>query len=530
MPGYHWMYRKQAGEPQLTFNYVAALSNFITNFCFSKGFDVKVNKMFEHITPALLDRVFTKDNNKPQFLWTMGQMGSVSGDTFIKIAYADPGTDGADPITGAGRCLLMNLHPAHCFPTWHPHIPGKMLKFKQKYKFWDTMPDGTRAPCTYVEEITDDWIKEWLNDELIRETPNLIGMIPVVHIANVPVAGSPWGLSDIESIIPINREYNEKATEISDIINYHVAPVTIVKGAKPGSMEKGAAKMWYVPGEKADVYNLEGGFQGLGPALEFLEVLRIRMHEQGHVPENALGQAQPISNTSGVALAIQYMPTTQWAGLKVVQYGEGLKHICMLILKTLFLKEPQSVLYDPTTSGILDPDLGQQDYISPMDPQVYDVEIDFKPPLPVDELVTLNTELMKVQLGVQSKKGVLKALGEEFPDEKLAELEEENRRDRLMSAEDRLYNAAVDAGIMTLTGVVPSPDGNEPVESEPPSPGNSSTTATAPQQVTAKTPPLPPGVAAVLEGGQDQIMNEIVTKAFGPRVPIRRNYDEQGED
>ena len=33
----------------------------------------------------------------------------------------------------------------------------------------------------------------------------------------------------------------EKATEISDIINYHVAPVTIVKGSKPSNMEKGPA-------------------------------------------------------------------------------------------------------------------------------------------------------------------------------------------------------------------------------------------------------------------------------------------------
>jgi hypothetical protein len=486
----------------------------MTNFTFGKGVSFRVDPMFQHITPALLDRVFSKDNSREQFFYGIGQQGSVAGDVFTKIAYAPPGSDAADPITGRGRVTLLNLQPSHCFPEWHPHVPGKMTKFKLKYKFWGTAPDGTRLVNTYVEEITDTYVKEWVNDELIRDNPNPLGVIPVVHIANFPVSGSPWGLSDIDSIIPLNREYNEKATEVSDILNYHASPVTVITGGKPPNLEKGPAKIWGIMNEKAQVFNLEGGAAGLGPALEYLELLRMRMHEYGHVPANALGEPQPISNTSGVALAIQYMPTMQYYDLKRVQYGTGLKDICRLILRTLFLFEPETLLYDENTDGILDPDMGQQPQIDPMDPAVYDIDIEWPPPLPVDKLIKLEEINQKLALRLESRKGALRDLNEEFPDEKLEELRAELMKDAKWDAELQMYKSAVAAVIMQMTGTIP-PDMGEPVPPEPASPEGGSN---APQQVTGNTPNLPPE----LMQRQQEMFAEIVTNAYMPRVPLRR--------
>jgi len=111
----------------------------------------------------------------------------------------------------------------------------------------------------------------------------------------------------------------------------------------------------------------------------------------GHVPANALGEPQPISNTSGVALAIQYMPTMQWFGLKRVQYGAGLREVSQLILMTLFAKEPDTVFYDPNTDGIIDEQLGQMPRLDPADPAVYDIECVFPPPLPGSATCTRST-------------------------------------------------------------------------------------------------------------------------------------------
>ena len=100
-------------------------------------------------------------------------------------------------------------------------------------------------------------------------------------------------------IININRAYNETATDIADIVNYHAAPVTVIIGAKASQLEKGANKVWGGLPKDAKVENLEGGAQGLKGAMEFLAMLKKTMHEMTGVPETALGQAQPISNTSG---------------------------------------------------------------------------------------------------------------------------------------------------------------------------------------------------------------------------------------
>ena len=83
--------------------------------------------------------------------------------------------------------------------------------------------------CKAEYGLTDETIEEYINDELIDQRPNPIGTVPIVHIPNLPVSGSPWGLSDAHDIITINRQYNEIATDVADIINYHAAPVTVIR-------------------------------------------------------------------------------------------------------------------------------------------------------------------------------------------------------------------------------------------------------------------------------------------------------------
>ena len=71
------------------------------------------------------------------------------------------------------------------------------------------------------------------------------------------ISSSPWGQSDIWDIIPLNRELNEKMTEVSDIINYHAAPVTIITGAKASQLERGPKKVWAGLPKDSQVFNLE---------------------------------------------------------------------------------------------------------------------------------------------------------------------------------------------------------------------------------------------------------------------------------
>ena len=343
--GHHWTHRREAGEPQLTINYVKAFADYLNNFVFGQGVQFRSPKETEGIIPALMKRVWEEDNDKATVLWEMGQHGGVSGDCFVKVAYEEPYVD-TTGVVHNGRVRILPLNSAHCFPEHHSHDRGRMIRFKLKYRFWGTAPEGTRQVYTYVEIMTDELIEEYINDELISSRPNPLGRIPIVHIRNKPVANSPFGLSDVGDIIPLNREYNEKATEVSDIVNYHSQPVTVITGAKASQLEKGARKVWGGLPKEARVFNLELGDNLNGP-LEYMQTIKRSMHELACIPENALGQMQPISNTSGVALSITYMPLMSVRTIKVHQYSIGFQQINELVMRTLAIKEPQSMMWDP---------------------------------------------------------------------------------------------------------------------------------------------------------------------------------------
>lgn len=518
--GHHWAYRREAGEPQITFNYVQALSDWLTNFTFSKGITFQSPKEYQHTIPALLQRIWTKDNNKQQIIWEIGNQGSVQGDAFIKVAYDPPYTD-AIGKDHPGKVRILPVNASFCFPEWHPHDRDRLIRFKIKYRFWGTAPEGTRQVYTYVEIITDDYIEEYVNDELIDRRPNPLGIIPIVHIANRIASASPWGLSDVMNVIPLNREYNEKATDVSDIINYHTAPVTVITGAKASNLEMGAKKIWALTQKDAKVENLTGGAEGLPAALEYLHLIKIAMHEMIGIPESSLGVAQPISNTSGVALAIQYMPTMMVYDEKRTQYEVGFKRISKLALQTLFHFEPETLVYDPSTEGIKqEPE--QPMVLDPDDPEIYDIDVVWPPPLPVDQTILLSELQVKKQLGLESTVGALKELGEEFPDEKLAELFAERLEDTEQEGALQLRRAIIAAVIQKYTGLVPEGFAEE----EPPAaPNAEGVMPPSPPPTPVDNMPLPPlpSISGILGGDGTDFINNVVTASFGTKLPQRRN-------
>lgn len=514
--GHHWGVRKEFGDAQLTFNYIRAFSDYINNFCFSRGISFNVAREYEHITPALLKRIWQNDNNMKTVLWEMGQQGGISGDTFVKVAYEPTWTDEAGTVH-PGRVRILPLNSAFCFPTWHPHDRDRLLEFKLKYRFWGTNTEGTRSVYTYTELIRADIIREYVNDELIDERPNVLGEIPIVHIPNAPASGSPWGLSDVQDVISLNRQYNETATDIVDIVNYHAAPITVVIGAKPSQLEKGANRVWSIGNKDVKVENLQSNVD-LQYSIEVLTMLKTAMHEMTGVPESALGQSQPISNTSGVALSIQFQPLMQKFELKKLQYGKGLKKINELALRTLFIFEPTTTVYNPLTEGIKQPE--QVDFADPSDPLVYITDIDWPSPLPVDKLIKLNEIQGMMAMSLESRRGALKELGEQFPDEKLREIFDELVDDANRDGALRMIKAQIDSAIQELTGLLPQPDGSL----APP----------APVQTDAEGKPLPTeggGPRAVnlsedvreLDGvGAMKAMQSLVSQAYGTKLGVRQ--------
>jgi len=525
--GHHWGYRRESGEMQIAVNYYRAFNDFLARFVFGKGVHFRSPKATEAIIPDRLERIWEVDNDKMRVLLEMAQQGGITGDIFTKIAYEEPWTDSAGGFH-PGRVRILPMNSSFCFPEFHPHDRTRLLRFKQKYRFWGTSLEGTRQVFTYTEILTDDTIEEYINDELIDSRPNPLGLVPVVHIPNVPVSGSPWGLADAHDIITINRAYNEISTDVADIINYHASPVTVIVGAKASNLEKGAKKVWGGLPKDAQVFNLEGGAQGIDGALKYLELLKRSMHEIMNIPETALGQVQPISNTSGVALSIQYQPLMNRWSQKVAQYGKGIERINELALRTLALKEPQLLMYDPAQDGPLKD--GQLDRLDPNDPITYQNYVQFPQPLPLDKLIVLNEIQTKLGMGLESKEGALRTLGEEFPEEKLLEIREELIADAQADGALQLVKIQVQKAIMDMTGMMMGPDGNSAIPMPPQQLGDGDVLGDgiegAPSEENAKNPDNLASEQANMDA-ESAIRNKLVTEAYGTKLPQRRAVDRE---
>ena len=515
--GHHYSYRRQTGESQIALNYYRAFTDFVINFTFGKGVQFRSPKETEAIVPDLLERVWEVDNNKATVLWEIGQQGTVSGDCFIKVAYEEEYKDPAGRVH-PGRVRVLPLNSSFCFPEFHPHDRERLIRFKLKYRFWGTSLEGTRQVFTYTEILTDDIIEEYINDELIDSRPNPLGTIPVVHIPNVRISGSPWGLSDCNDIISINRTYNEVATDVADIVNYHAAPVTVIIGAKASQLEKGANKVWGGLPKEARVENLEGGAQGLKGAMEFMALLKRSMHEMIGVPESALGQAMPVSNTSGVALSIMFQPLMNRYHQKIVQYAHGLERINVLILLNLAVKEPEMFTWNPNFNTPIKP--GQVQQLDPNDPITYRSVVQFPQPLPLDKLIALNEVQTMLSLGLESKEGALRSLGEEFPAEKIQEIRQELMDDAKADGALQMLKNEIAGEIMKLTGMTTTPDGapGQPIM-------DPVTGAPMGGQPSAATPIVDQATSMIATGEQD-LRNRLVTEAYGTQLPQRRVPEE----
>jgi len=249
-------------------------------------------------------------------------------------------------------------------------------------------------------------------------------------------------------------------------------------------------------------------------ALEYVSFLKRTMHEVTGVPETALGQFQPVSNTSGVALAIQYQPLMNRYMMKKIHFTKGLERINEIIIRTAAIFKPEMLQYNPMIAAPPEPD--QLTQLDPRDPLIYRTEIHWPEPLPVDVLIKLNEVQAKMAIGLESKRGALRLLGEEFPNEKMLEIFEELRDDALDQGALDMLRAQIQMAVMMTTGMLP--DGAQPA-------GPESGNVTPAGEGDPNQGPLP-GTGA-LPQIEENLMNQIVSKAYGARFAQRRVPNEE---
>lgn len=429
--GYHWEdYPDQEGT-ELTINYCRAFVNKIVSFELGKAFSFTTRKEYEDV-PVSVDTITRtetrindetgeseqievtrgrtlfeyledvwEDNNQYQFCIEMGQMKSVTGEAWIQVRYT-PAEELNDPYEKypSGRVQILLMPSETVWPEYDPHDRKKLTRVTVMYTYDRRIRNGitgrlrtekvlykqvwTDTECAVYDGVT--------TEPEIFENP--YGVIPFVCIPNMTIACRNEGYGDLEDMIPLNVELNLKTSDVSEIIDYHAAPITIVYGAKIGNLEKGANKMWGGLAKDARVENLTMNGE-LSASTHFIDNLKQQMCEVGGVPETVLGGAEGISNTSGVALQYMNLPLIEKCNAKRMNTEDGLERVNSLILLVSvvegLIEKPDEI---PT-------------------PDFYFTDVDLPDTLPKDELIELQRIQIELSLGLECRENAMRRMGKE---------------------------------------------------------------------------------------------------------------------
>lgn len=446
--GYHWEGIDDLDSPQVTFNYCRPFVNKFVSFEFGKGFTIKTPVELDDVGVTVddpkieidldtngdgtlsqeeLTKEYTikektmsdylsqvwEDNKKDTLLTEIGQTKSITGEAWVKVQYEDP-EDMNDPFEEYpnGRIRLSVIPTQFAFPRFNDHDKDRLESLLIMYPIRKERDTGlifkrsVETTVMYKEFWTATEIVVYEDGEEKDRMENPYGFIPFVQIKNFPIAGRTRGQGDLDDIIPLNVELNTKKSDVSEVIDYHSAPITLVYGAKIGNLEKGANKVWGGLPKDAKVENL--GLQGdLVASVGYTSDVKTSMCEIAGIPETVLGGANAISNTSGVALQYMNLPLIERTRIKRSCSSDGLQKVNKMIL---FISLYHGLIEKPE-------DITMKDFLRN--------EVEIPDTLPKDELIELNKIQQEMTLGLECRHGAMERLGRDNVPKKLAEIDKE---------------------------------------------------------------------------------------------------------
>lgn len=434
--GFHWEDIPPNDKPQVTENYIRAFVDKFVSFELGGGFKIKQEPHIENIegdnNPYLYLENVWEYNNRLEKSVELGQTKAITGDGWIQVSYDPKYEKGKrikefyDPFDefDKGKIKVTVLPTAIVFPVYSDaHDREQLERLDIMYPVYDNEEKafgfthrGKVRQTLYKQSWTAEKVEIFYKDmnKPSQVIPNKYGVIPFVQIKNFPQQGKNEGLSDIEDLIPLNVELNMKKSDISEIIDYHSAPVTMVFGARVSQLERGANKIWGGLPVDAKVENLrlEGD---LTSATTYLEGVKLAMHEVGNMPEGVLGGSLAISNTSGVALQIALLPLLERVKIKQVLSKEGLETVNKLIL---LLSEKEGLISVP--KGIKRSDFFKN-------------EVTFTSILPKDGILELQEIEQEMKLGLTTREEAMKRRGKDHIQDNITKIDED------MKANPSLY-------------------------------------------------------------------------------------------
>jgi hypothetical protein len=227
------------------------------------------------------------------------------------------------------------------------------------------------------------------NKELVGEGENPLGVIPVVHVQNVAQPYFYEGMSDVEQLMGLQDELNTRLSDRANRITFQSFKMYLAKGIDGfGDRSVAPGRMWSTDNTDASIEEFGGDSHTPSEDMHIAEIREAMDKASGVTPVVAGVLKNKIGNlTSGVALKMTFMGMLAKTSRKQFTYGQGLKQICEMVLRSL------------DVCGVFETEASERE-----------VELVFPNPLPEDMNDKLREAQMKRDLGVSQEK-VLEELG-----------------------------------------------------------------------------------------------------------------------
>ncbi len=442
--GKQWAMAAPEGFDQVTINYAKTFVKKLRRFAFRNGWTMAFSEEQRNDGIDVWVNDVWKHNNITDITNRIGDFGGIFGDWYLYPQWL-PDMEMSKNLPLSSQVKLTVLDPRYVFPQYN-NKTGEMEfcviiipyeSYQLKGDSFDVTNRLYREVHTkdkiYVQELDE---KNNIIEE--RAVDNPLGKILVVHGIHQPKAGSFYGAGIIEDIIGAQKLFNEKVSNISEILDYHAAPITIIYGAKARQLEKGANKIWSGLPFQSKVENLSS--EGNIPtAREFVQDTKTWMHELANIPENSLGGERKISNTSAVALSIDFEPIIELAEDVRYYFSKGIKEANELIIDIgIYLDEIKSSLKPPA---------------------IYSHDIEFGALLPRDRALDLADIGSELAMNLESRRGAMKRLGVKDIDAKMEEIDKEEEEDKKLAMElaEKYMDPLMVAQIGKVSNTEPDP-------------------------------------------------------------------------
>ncbi len=251
---------------------------------------------------------------------------------------------------------------------------------------------AARQSTAVTEVIAPDLWQRYEDKQLVSQGPNIMGIVPVVHIQNIAQPLYYEGVSDVEPLVPLQDELNTRLSDRASRITFQAFKMYLAKGIE--GVENRAispGRMWCTDNPDASIEQFGGDSATPSEDMHIAEIREALDKTSGVTPVVAGVLKDKIGNlTSAIALRMTLMGMLAKTERKRYAYGQGLKEIAAMIMHLLDITN----IY-PNTK----------------DERNFDVI--FPSPLPENTLEKLNEAKLKQELGVPHEQ-VLREIGYEI--------------------------------------------------------------------------------------------------------------------